>query len=338
MLYKLTKTLNTFDGLQPVGFKDFSDFGNLERDLENLLAENILEVLFGEAPLMPVFQERPMQKEADIYALDKSGDLIIFELKRSSAGVDAVIQALSYAQDAGQWSYTELQDKYHQYSNGESELVSAHQDAFNLEVPLDSREINKQQKLIIIGSAADESLISAVDYWRKQSISIEFLPYRVYELSGKHYFEFFASPYDKHQNPAHRKGVLFDTCGNYGEDALWYMMENECVAAFGDAQRFVNLVYPNDIVFFSHVRTGIVAAATVLQGPVQSPEPGTSYRNVEFLTPVPLQGEELNAMPFSTVSEITGKRFFWARTIKVPYLTAEEATNLVEHLQQYLEN
>ena len=338
MLYKLTTTSNSFDRLKPVGFKDFSDFDKREKDLENLIAENILEVLFEDAPLMPVFQERPMQKEADIYALDKSGNLIIFELKRSSAGVDAVIQALSYAQDAGQWSYTKLQDKYRQYSNSESELVFAHQEAFFLEAPLNSKEINKQQKIIIIGSAADESLISAVDYWRKQNFLIEFLPYRVYELAREYFFEFFALPYDKHHNPAKVKGVLFDTCRNHDENALWDMMENQRVAAFGNAKRFVHYVYPNDIVFFSHVGEGIVAAAKVRPGPVLSLEPETRYRNVEFLTPVPLNGEEIRAMPFSTVSEITGHdNFYWASTIKRPYLSAEEAENLVDELRQYLE-
>lgn len=48
----------------------------------------------------------------------------------------------------------------------------------------------------------DDSLINAVDYWKHQGISIEFLPYRIYELDGKNYFEFFALPYDKHKNPS----------------------------------------------------------------------------------------------------------------------------------------
>ena len=34
---------------------------------------------------MPVFQERQYQAEADIYALNEQGELVIFELKRSSA-------------------------------------------------------------------------------------------------------------------------------------------------------------------------------------------------------------------------------------------------------------
>jgi len=36
------------------------------------------------------------------------------------------------------------------------------------------------------------------------------------------------------------------------------------------------------------------------------------------------------------VSSKTGKSFFWARTIKVPYLTKSEALELVDELNNYL--
>ena len=68
MLYKLGSTNGKFDKLEPVTFKDFSSLGNLEKDLEELIASSILDVLFEDAGLMPIFQERQYQSEADIYA------------------------------------------------------------------------------------------------------------------------------------------------------------------------------------------------------------------------------------------------------------------------------
>lgn len=337
MLYKLGSSNGKFDKLEPVGFKDFSSFGNLEKDLEELIAKSILDVLFEDASLMPIFQERQFQAEADIYALNEKGELIIFELKRSSAGEGAVHQALRYAQEAGQWSFAKIQSKYHQYSSDKNELLKDHQEAFNLEHSLEAKELNKKQHLIIIGSAADDSLINAVDYWKKQGILIDFLPYRIYEINNEKYFEFFALPYDKHKNPSEMKGVLFDTNRSYNEDSIWYMMENKCVAAFGDAKRFVEYVYPGDIIFFSHKWTGLIAAAKVKKGNIKAPEDDTLYRDVEFLTPIPKKGETVKAMPFSEVSAITGKSFFWARTIKVPYLSKNEAENLVDELKVYLD-
>ena len=337
MLYKLGSSSGKFDRIEPVAFKDFSSFGNLEKNLEELIAKSILDVLFEDSSLMPIFQERQYQAEADIYALNEKGELIIFELKRGAAGEGAVHQALRYAQDAGQWSYSKLQEKYKKYANTEVELTQAHQEAFNLEHPLDAKEINNKQHLLVIGSAADDSLINAIDYWKKQGISIEFLPYRIYELGEEKYFEFFAPPYDKHKNPSDIKGVLFDTNRSWDEGSIWYMVENNRVAAFGDAKRFIEYVYPGDIVFFSHKWVGLVAAARVNKGGIKAPDDDTLYRDVKFITPVPKKGEAIKAMPFKKVSEITGKSFFWARTIKVPYLSRSEAENLAKELKSYLE-
>ena len=337
MLYKLGSTNGKFDTLEPVAFKDFSSFGNNEKDLEELIANSILDVLFEEASLMPVFQERQFQAEADIYALDEKGGLIIFELKRGTAGEDAVHQALRYAQNAGQWSYEILQKKYRQYTEKDTDLRKAHKEAFELEHELDAKKINNKQRLIIIGSAADDSLINAVEYWKNQGIPIDFLPYRIYELNDEKYFEFFALPYDKHRNPITTKGVIFDTNRSYDEESIWYMMENSRVAAWGDAKRFVEYVYPGDVVFFSHKWTGLVAAGRVKRGNIESPDEDTLYRDVEFITPIPKEDQNIPAMPFWKVSEITGKNFFWARTIKVPYLTKEEAENLAKELKAFLE-
>jgi len=337
MLYKLGSSNGKFDKLEPVAFKDFSCFDHLEKDLEKLIAKSILNVLFEDSCLMPIFQERQYQAEADIYALNEKGELVIFELKRGSAGGGAVHQALRYAQDAGQWSYSTLHNKYQQYSGANTDLIQVHQEAFNLEHALDAKEINNKQRLFIIGNAADDSLINAVDYWKKQGISIEFLPYRIYEFGGEKYFEFFALPYDKHNNPSDIKGVLFDTNRSWNEDSIWYMMEKSCVAAFGDAKRFVEYVYPGDIVFFSHKWDGLVAAAKVKKGDIKAPDEDTLFRDVEFITSIPKKGEVIKAMPFRKISEITGKSFFWARTIKVPYLSKDEAENLAKELKIYLE-
>ncbi|EKO3549518.1 hypothetical protein QMT37_003430 [Vibrio fluvialis] len=336
MLYKLEQENNEISGIEPVEFKSLTSFGKLEKDLENLIANNILELLFEDSKLMPVFQERSYRAEADIYALNELGELVIFELKRSSADSSAVQQALRYAEDAGKWTYKSLENKYRKYVGIEDKsLVDAHQEAFDLEHKLDPKEINQKQHLIVIGSAAEESLISSVDYWKKNGLSIEFLPYRIYELGGEKYFEFFAPPYDKHKNPRDAKGVLFDTNRTYDENGIWHMLETKRLEAYDDAKRFVGHVNEGDIVFFSHKWCGIVAAGKV-KSKVFKPSNDTWYREVELLTPIPSRERELLYMPFSKVSEFLGKSFFWARTIKVPYLTKTEATFLVEELKRYL--
>ena len=340
MLYKLS---NQFNHIEPLPFKDIASFGRLEKDLENLIANNLLGVLFEDARLLPICQERRGKQEADIYALNEDGDLHIFELKRSTAGEDAVHQALRYAQTAGQWRYNQLQERFKRYRekskrypDQEIDLAEAHQEAFELDNPLGVEAFNRRQHLIVIGSGGDDKLIAAVDYWKQRGISIKFLPYRIYELAGEQYFDFFDVPYDSHKNPADEKGVLFDTNLSYDKEAIWYMMENDRVAAFGDRGPSVERLKVGDFVFFSHKGTGVVAAAKVRPGRVQI-DRGAHYRDVEFITPIPQKGTELKAIPFKKISKVTGKKFFHARTIKVPYLSKSEACHLANVLRRHLE-
>jgi hypothetical protein len=286
---------------------------------------------------MPIFQERQMQREADLYALNRSGDLKIFELKRGFAGADAMLQALRNAQDAGQWTFSILQEKYRTYCGIDTaSLADAHRDAFNRERPLLPSEFNTRQHLVIVGNAANESLINAVDYWKQRGLSVDFLPYRIYAINGEKYIEFFALPYDRHQNPSSAKGVLFDTNRSYDEDAIWEMMGNNRVAAYGDNKSVVDYLNPKDIVFFSHKWVGIVAAAEVI-GPSKDEGPEERYRDVKFLTPVPTTSSGIDKfMPFSQITIVTGKSFFWARTIKVPYLSREESQILLTELKKTL--
>jgi hypothetical protein len=269
--------------------------------------------------------------------LDYSGDLTIFELKRGFADSDAMLQALRYGQDAGQWSYNRLEKKYRTYcGNAATSLAHAHCDAFSLERPLLPSEFNRRQHFMIIGSAADDPLIKAVDYWKKRGLSVDFLPYRVYLIGGQNYFEFFARPYDHHQNPSSIKGVLFDTNSSWREESVWDMIKNNRIAAYGSVKHVVDRLNKKDIVFLSHKGAGIIAAAEVI-GPAKNDGADERYRDVKFLTPVPNKEVGIEkCMPFSQVSAVLDKTFFWARTIKVPKLTREEAQHLLDELNKVL--
>ena len=337
MLYRLIQQNQNIENMEPIAFHDFSSIGKYEKDLENLIAENLLDMLYEDNRLMAIYQERSLQPEADVYALNENGELYIFELKRSTAYEDAVNQVLRYAQIAGQWDYSKLESMFQEYQSvPEQSLAHEHERAFDLPEPLLPHQFNRKQHLVVIGSAADVGLMNAVDYWRKQGIQINFLPYRIYELNQELYFEFFALPYDFHSNPKDIKGILFDTCKSWDE-AIWIMMEQRRVAAWGNAKRFVNYINENDIIFFSHSGAGLVAAATVNKGKVRESDDDGLYRDVEFITSIPVRGSEIRAMPFWKVREIMGKNFFWASTIKTPYLSSKETEKLTRELKAYLQ-
>ncbi len=224
MLYLLSPSNEGLGTLKPLPFLDASDLQRTEKDLENLLATHLLDVLFEGAPLLPIFQERQLQSEADLYAINREGDLVIFELKRGLAGEDAVLQAIGYTQRAGRWVYSELNRRYQVYLQkrglSPAEVRDAHKDAFQWDNPLEPTNFNRRQHLYVVGNAANDALIDAIHYWKTRGLSVEFLPYRIYDVGGTRYFEFFSFPYDRHRNPSADKGVRFDTDRSYGEDAI----------------------------------------------------------------------------------------------------------------------
>lgn len=345
MLYKINSIDNKNDvqQLKSIPFTSFSGLGLQEKDLENLISENLFEVLFSESPLMLIFQERRGQKLGDIYALDKNGDLTIFELKRDTARDDAISQLLTYTQDAGRRDYNWLNYMYRehlQFKNKEDEsLEVAHREAFGVE--LTHEQFNRRQHLIVIGNAADKELIDIVQYWNQQGLSISFAPYRIYKFNEEIYFEFFTPPYDQHDNPSER-GIIIDTNVKYSRDGLpdvRYMMKKSRIAAFGDDKKVIDWINKKDIVFFYHQGYGIVAAGTVKSDRIEDSEmeEETWYREVDFLTTPPKTIDENSVIPPAKIAEITGKSFCWRGTLKRPFLSIEEANSLVEELKQYLD-
>jgi hypothetical protein len=326
MLYKLGQTNGIFDSIAPVTYHSC----HAGKHLENLVAEKLLEVFF-ENELMPIFQDRSRKSEADIYAVNRKGDLVIFDQKRVGVGGSAVHQGLRYCETAAHWSYDSLQKLLAKYSGTEDvNLQKEHQSKFNLERPLEKSVFNSAQHLIVVGCAGDDELIRNIDYWKSKGISLDFIPYRIYKIGDDNYFEFFSIPYDRHMNPAGFKGVIFDTCRKQYPESIWYMCDNNRVAAFGDHQQTIHCLNRNDIVFLYHKYEGIVAAGRVKSDVKSDPNVrDTLYRDLEWLTQKPKR-DAFKSMPAMAIKNILGHNFFWAKTIKIPYLGKKEAEKLLK--------
>jgi hypothetical protein len=334
MLYKLGKSHDKFDSIEPLPFKGLPK----EKELEDLLAKSLWDVLFEDNELMPISQESAWQPEADIYAINKLGELVIFELKRESADHGAVHQILRYCEKASQLGYEELQKKFRKYKNDPTlDLQKEHRENFDLEHPLEMSAFNKQQHLWIVGSAGDEQLIRNVNYWKSQGLSLDFIPYRVYEIGKEYYFEFFSLPYDQHSNPSDVKGVIFDTNLSWNPDSIWYMCENDRVAAFGGIKGVVHSFGKGDYVFLYHKGQGIIAAGKVKNDDVKEDEDNDAlYLELKWLTPKPIKGVPFKAMPAPKIREVMNCNFYWAKTMKPPFLNKDESEKLLESLKPIL--
>ncbi len=332
MLYKLTLDDNQ-NGLEPVEFYEFVELSKIEKDLENLLAKNLLDKLFEDNALMPIYQEQPYQSDADIYALTAKGDLVIFELKRGIVGDEAMVQILGYTQRAGQWSYNKL-NSYYKKTSPDKELTMAHKEAFELERELTPSAFNRNQHLYVVGSAANDVLAKSLSYWKSKGLSVEFIPYRIYKIADQLYFEFFSKPHDIHRNPKQIKGIILDTNTTYNPECVWEMLQYKRAAAYGEQAHIVDYINKDDYIFLSHRYCGIIAAGIVTSKSKEEDEE-EKYVDVKWLTKVPSKEDGIKKyLPFSAVTELLEHNFFWARTLKTPYLSQDESKRLLDELKK----
>lgn len=330
MLYKY----NGKDSIEMLPSYDFEDLGGLEKDLENLLANNLADLYTEDGQLMPIFQERSWQSEPDLCALDKDGNLFIFELKRGVVSGDTTIQVMRYCQDYGQKNYFELSSLYKTYT-GETDLANAHANAFGLDAPLRIEAFNRKQKLVVIGSSSDLALMDAVSYWQRSGIDIDYIPYRFYKINGETYFEFFAKPFDYHLNVADAKGIIFDTNKTYGPDDIWDMFAHSKVSAYGGIKKCVNSFNKGDYVLYYHKGWGVVGAGIIRSSKAKEIESKDEmYLDVDLLTPKVKCDDDLEYATVAELRELLDKNFFWAKTTKVPYLSVDESKKVVDFLLQ----
>jgi hypothetical protein len=270
--------------------------------------------------------------------LDRHGNLVVFELKRAGAG-RALEQLFRYVEIASTWDYFTLNRKFGEYREkrrGEVvELREAHRQAFGLVDQIEEDVFNRSQRMCVVANSAEDTLIRAVSYWRDRGLDVDFLPYRVYEIAGDRYFEFFSKPFDPHLNPAFAKGVLFDTNASYdvpGEEPwVQRMITKKRVAAYGDIKGVVDYLRRGDTVFYYQKGFGIIAAARITGALPREFEPDEErYWDVQFLTKTPsVFAPPYAALSVAEIRETLGFNFFWAKTLKVPYLNSEQSEQLL---------
>ena len=322
--------------LEAQAFYNYTHLDGKEKDLEDLLANNLGKLYVEDGQLMLIFRERQWQEEPDICALDENGNLIIFELKRGEVKGDTTIQIMRYVQNYGQKKYNQLEEMFQKFKNTTQSLQQAHAETFGIEDnPLSKECFNKCQKMVIVGNSSDTSLISAVDYWKSKHLDIDFLPYRFYKIEEEIYFEFFSKPYDYHINPRHKKGILFDTNRSYNENSVWDMFANSKISAYGNACKYIKSFNRGDYVLYYHKGKGVIGAGKIKKSnPREDLKKEELYHEVELLTPVIKEESEIRSISASDLCDLLGKNFYFASTIKSPFLSVNEAERVVDELRK----
>lgn len=266
MLYHLDR--ENKDELAVVKTIALNDFGWLEKDLENLISQNI-EKIVREDQLLVFYQERKYQEEPDIMALDQNGELHIFELKRWKSNQANLLQVLRYGQKFGQYDYDSLEDLFQNYllkfEKGQKTLQEAHKSYFELEESLPKKGFNKEQKFIVITSGIDRETKDAIDYWNQKGLPIRALPYQVYKTDSGLLFEITSySPTGDYLMELPEGLTVVNTNFTYREDAWKDMINENKASAYYDRKTAVTGVPAKSSIALYHTGVGIIAFGKTL--------------------------------------------------------------------------
>lgn len=97
----------------------------------------------------------------DLLAVDRSGDLVVIELKRDRLPREVLAQAIDYASDLATWSIDKISEACVKYT-GES-LEDIFSSTFP-EVDLETTKINDRQRIVLVGFGAEAALERMVEW------------------------------------------------------------------------------------------------------------------------------------------------------------------------------
>jgi len=124
-----------------------------EYDLETWLVSN--PELIGTDIMLIGRQVNTKSGPIDLLGIDKSGNTVIIEIKRSELPREALAQAIDYASDVAGWTAEKLSEVYSTFASGT--FTDALGEAFP-DVDLDSVSLNSTQRIVLVGFDIETSL------------------------------------------------------------------------------------------------------------------------------------------------------------------------------------
>jgi hypothetical protein len=91
----------------------------------------------------------------DLLGIDRTGNVVIVEIKRDKLPREALAQAIDYASDAAAWNIEKLEEICLEYSGKTLEEIFA--ESFQ-DVDLENLNINDTQRIILVGFSVESAL------------------------------------------------------------------------------------------------------------------------------------------------------------------------------------
>ena len=260
MLYKLNlhENKNEYSKVKRV---NLADIGWVEKDLEKLLSNNIQDFISSN-DLMTIFNERSLQEEPDIVALDRNGELYIFELKRWGSHQENLLQVLRYGQLYGRSDYDDLNEMYKKYQkNYDVDLLDDFIKYFEIEDEHMSKDdFNGKQHFLVVTNGLDQSTVESIIYWKSCGLNIDAIVYWVFEINKEYYIEFNTysqiDDYLEYENNCYVLNTNMKSDPKYTDEMI---TEQKAAAYWPGWREKIQKFQKGDTVFLYKSGTGIIA-------------------------------------------------------------------------------
>jgi hypothetical protein len=206
-------------------------------------------------------QSQRWREEPDLMAVDKNGNLYIFELKAWESVPENLLQVLRYGQLYGAAKYQELDGLFRKRAGSANSLADHFGAKFGGSLAED--RYNQKQIFIVMTNGVDYKTREAVQYWRSCGLEIRPWVYRVYEAASNKEFLLEISPFRVDDNPyediAEGYFILNTNFSNH-EDDHEEMLSHQKAAAYFDPWKYkIEQLGRGDVVFLYQSGVGIVA-------------------------------------------------------------------------------
>jgi len=323
MIFRIDKN---FSKVSPIPFKPLP---TIEKQLENLIKDLIGNYIFPD--LLVFCNERSSQREADLFAINDNGDLVVIELKIDGHyDRGKVLQAMEYAQLYAKWQYGDMNKRYKNCYHTEKELNDAFEEHFGY--TLDSSRYNREQRIIVISSSSELNIAAAVKYWQRKNIDIKEYFYRLYSIDQDNLlFELSSERSWNTEYPS----CWVNTCARYYTNAYFDMIKNRKASAYGNRAHVIGDWMSQGYVFLYHNNYGIIAGGIGTRKIKEADHVADDIQEKEkmiflndFIHGVDETGKIIKYLSPAQIREIVGRDLYYANTIVG--LSKEEGQNIYE--------
>ena len=131
------------------------------------------------------------------------------------------------------------------------------------------------------------------------------------------------------------KGIMFDTNISYSDTNESEMILGNKIAAYGDAKRYIDSFRKDDYALFYSKGRGIIAVGQIITD-MPTEVADEKYHSVRMIVPENFNGDvkALPALSPNEIKTILKRNFYWASTIKTPFLTGVQVEMLIRELKK----